>query len=73
MWLAGLMLSVFQFYHRIFVTILGMKPRKIPLTMLCLTLAAPLEGGRIQVQQPKVRKPEIFSFVPIDWKIQEES
>ena len=66
------MLPVSQLYHRMFLFVRGMKPNNIPLTMLCLNLAVRSEGGQIQVRQPKVRKPEKFSFLPVAWKTQDE-
>jgi len=66
------MFPVSQLYQKILWTCLGMKPRKILLMMLCLNLAVRLEGGRIQVQQPKVQKPEKFSFFPVAWKIRDK-
>ena len=67
------MFPVSQLYQKIFRCVRGTEPRKVPLTMLRLNLAVRLEGERIQVQQPKVRKPKKFSFVPVAWKILDKS
>ena len=52
------MFTVSQLYHKMFRCVWGTKPRKFPLTMLCLNLADLLPRGRIHTLHPNVQNPE---------------